>query len=80
MRSIKELKRKGNPKRFDFESVATETNQEAIARVTAFCKGCPDALEELSDGSVYHGSKLDGKPNGTGFVAVFADEERTVLE
>ena len=31
-------------------------------------------MERLQDGSVYHGSKLDGKPSGTGFVAVFTEE------
>ena len=66
---------------FDFEAVATETNQETIARVIAFCRDSPDAIEHLPDGSVYHGAKLDGKPNGTGFVAVFEKENvLSVLE
>jgi len=40
----------------------------------AFCRDNPDAVERLDDGSVFHGSKLDGKPNGTGFVAIYEDD------
>ena len=80
VRSIKEVKRTGNPKHFDFEAVGRESNPETIARVIAFCRENADAVENLQDGSVYHGAKLDGKPSGTGFVAVFDDAAPDSLE
>ena len=74
MRSIKEVKRSSD-KNFNFEVVGRESNEETIARVMAFCRDNQDVVENLQDGSVYHGSKLNGKPNGTGFVAVFDEKE-----
>ena len=73
MRSIKEVKRKGNPMHFDFESVENESNDKTIERVKAFIRDSPSAVSKLADGSFYHGNKLDGKPAGTGFVAVYDD-------
>ena len=80
VRSIKEVKRIGNPMHFNFEAVANETNAETMARVLAFIRDSPDAVENLQDGSVYHGSKLDGKPSGTGFVAVYDENDLSQLE
>ena len=77
-KSIKEVKR-NSEKIFNFEVVGQESNYETIARVMAFCRDNPDVIENLQDGSVFHGSKLNGKPNGTGFVAVF-DERNETLE
>lgn len=65
---------------FNFEAVADETNAETMARVLAFIRDSPDAVENLQDGSVYHGSKLDGKPSGTGFVAVYDENDSSKLE
>lgn len=58
-KSIKEVKR-DTSKNFNFEPIGNETNLATIARVLAFCRDNPDAVENLKDGSVYHGSKLDG--------------------
>ena len=80
IRSIKEIKRVGNPMHFDFEAVARESNAQTIARVVAFCRDSPEAVSHLGDGSVYHGSKLDGRPSGTGFVAVFDENDPTICE
>lgn len=37
-------------------------------------------MSKLGDGSVYHGAKIDKKPNGTGFVAVYDCNNLDTLE
>lgn len=65
---------------FDFESVENESNDKTIERVKAFIRDSPSAVSKLADGSFYHGSKLDGKPAGTGFVAVYDDSYGRKIE
>ena len=57
---------------FDFEAVAHESNEEVMARVLAFIRENRDAVERFNGGSVFHGTKSKGKPNGLGFMASFA--------
>ena len=38
----------------------------------------PKAVKKLKNGSIYHGTRLNGKPTGIGFIAVFDDDK--VLE
>jgi len=77
MRSIKEVRRQDH---FDFERVNEDTNEETMHRVIAFIRDKPDSVSKLPDGSVYHGAKIDKKPNGTGFVAVFDEFNADMLE
>ena len=80
MKSIKEVRRKGNPNYFDFESAETDSNEELIERVVAFLRDKPGSVDELPDGSFFHGAKVDNKPNGTGFVAIFDECNSEILE
>ena len=80
VRSIKEIKRKDNPTRFNFDNVEEETNQQTIRRVKAFIRESPSTVSKLADGSFYHGGKVDNKPAGSGFVAVFSDTDNTKVE
>lgn len=81
-KAIKEVTRKKSvaPPDFDFEVIAEETNQETLRRVKKFIADNQMHVVYLEDGSIYFGERDGTTPNGTGFVAVFGDDERTNLE
>ena len=50
-----------------------------MARFLTFISENRDAVEHFNGGSVYHGAKSNGKPDGLGFMASFAggtDDEK----